>query len=248
MNRDRVLQQDEKLDGMGRSRRTPMAAEVIREDQVQQADRVVELKLGLSGSRLSVATVGCVEGSVPNFRGDGRLAVRRIDGDANGLFGDAVDRAQIDWDQNGEWDLVAEQFIQLPILKIAGSRFGLQADRLGNQFSLTEVSGTGLLNVSVTGLATGAKLQAFEANILANDGSAYAVRSANDAIEVPVGKYVLGGFTLTVDVGERDLWHYVFSRVENPTDEDWQTVSGNTGGCWEVAIRTRATSKRDSAR
>ncbi|MCA9199372.1 MAG: hypothetical protein KDA87_17625 [Planctomycetales bacterium] len=239
MDRDRVLRQDEKLDGMGRSRRTRMAAELIREDQVQQEDRIVELKLGLSGSRLSVATVGCIEGSVPNFRGDGRLAVRRIDGDANGLFGDALDRAQIDWDQNGDWDLVTEQFLQLPILKIAGRRFGLKADRLGKRFSLAEISGTGLLDVSVSGLATGAKLQTLEAFILANDGSAYAVRSAHTAIEVPVGKYVLGGMTLTVDVGERDLWHYVFSRAENPTDEDWQTVSANVQTTLEAVGKLR---------
>ena len=239
LDRDRVLTTEEKLPGDGRRRRVTLATEIIQEDQIEQLDRLVELKLGLTGKQLSVATVGFMEGHTSGLNGGEPLRVRRIDGDANGLFADARDRVLIDLNGDQTWDRVAEQFVLLPIMKLGGRRFAVRADRLGESFGLTELAGTGTLSLTISGLPEAAKLIEFEAMMYSNDRSAYILKRLDSTLEVPVGKYVIGSVSMTIDMGSRDLWHYVFSRSGVPSDYEWHTVGTNQSVELEVIGQTR---------
>jgi hypothetical protein len=225
-DRDRTITADELVAGDGRSRTFDLAAEIIHEDQPEQDDRRVRVRLSVTRTRISVATLGCVEGYVPWASSEGStisLCVRRVDGNANGLFADARDRVLLDLDQNQQWDPVDEQFPCLPVQTIANERYAVRSDRLGHRFTLSRITGVGQLRVVLASLPASARISAFEAMAFAEDGSAYSLKQPNDPLSVPTGRYTLGSVSMTIDAGEREPWHFVFSRA-NVEDDDWVSI------------------------
>ncbi len=241
LNRDRILTSDELISGQGRVRSFLLDAEIIREDQPQHAARRLTVRLGTTGKRLSVATVGFIEGSIPwnDENGPSTTLVRRVDGDANGLFADVRDRLLIDLNHDGQWHPLIEQFAYLPVLKLPRGRYAVRSDRLGKTLSLTEVNGTGSLRVVVNKLTPQAKLVAFEAMVFSDDGSAYSLKEMNQPLSVPVGRYAMGSVTMTIDTGDKNLWHFVFSRSGRVSDHDWQSVSADGDAVLEAIGTTR---------
>lgn len=229
LNRDRAIDASERIDGSGRSRQFPLDAEIIHEDTITHFARTIEVRLGFTGDRVSVATLGGITGSVLVPAGDStnRTAIRveRIDGDANGLFADTRDRLRIDLDGNDQIDAVTEQFAWLPVQTFAGTRYAVKADREGKTLELQEITGTGTMEVTVASLPPNAKIVEVEAMVFSDDGSAWSLKEANQPQEVPVGRYTLGSVTLTIDTGDGDPWHYVFSRSNNIDDHHWLAVN-----------------------
>lgn len=227
-NRDRRIAPRDLVGGTGRSRTCKLKTEIIYGEEFQHEERQIELRLGITRTRLSVATLGCIEGRIPWRESvdsySKELGVRRIDGNANGLFADARDRLLIDIDDDGIWDPITEQFAYLPVQNIDGRRYAVRSDRMGNQFSLSEITGTGQLRI-VTKLAEPARIVAFEAMIFSDDGSAYSLKQPDAPLSVPVGRYALGSVTMTIDNGERDRWHFVFSRGGSVAKDDWIPVA-----------------------
>lgn len=226
-DRDRVVTDDERLPGSGRTRRVELHAEIMHGDQPIQARRMVELRLGVTKTRLSVATLGFVEGTIQGLQGEAeaaRLAVRRIDADANGLFADSRDRLQIDLNRDGNYDLLSEQFPWLPMQTIAGNRYAVHADRLGERLELSEIHGTGEIQIVASNLAEDVEVAAFEAMVFAEDASAYSLERLGQPLEVPVGRYALGSVTITLRSGDGRPWHFVFSRTGDIGEKAWFSV------------------------
>jgi hypothetical protein len=228
-DRDRRITSAEMVVGQGRARTFGLATEIIQEAQPRQDQRQVQVRRGALRDRLSVATLGCVEGHAPWVASDDsapeRLRVRRIDGNANGLFADSRDRLLIDVNGDDQWDRVAEQFAYLPVLKINDRRYAIRSDRMGHKFSLAEITGVGRLRVIAARLPESARVLAFEAMVFSDDGSAYSLKQPNEAIEVPVGRYTLGSVTMTIDDGNSEPWHFVFSRSDTIAEDDWMGVA-----------------------
>ena len=229
LNRDRVIDASEQIAGSGRSRRFPLDAEIIHEDTVKSYRREVEVRLGFSGDRLAVGTLGGIVGTItlPDQTSDTlvSLFVQRIDADANGLFADTRDRLRIDLNQDQRIDSVTEQFAWLPVQRIDGRRYAIRADREGTTLALEEITGTGAIQIVIASLPANAKILELEAMLFSDDGSAWSLKEANKPQEVPVGRYTLGSITLTIDIGEHDPWHYVFSRSDEIKETDWRPVT-----------------------
>ncbi len=244
-DRDRTITADEQVTGDGRTRRLILDAEIMREDEPVQASRTVELRLGATGTRLSVATMGFITGSIgwglPDDHQPTRVEVRRIDGNANGLFADARDRLQIDLNDDGDWNAVSEQFSWLPVQTIEGRRYAVRSDRLGRRCTLSEITGVGKLQVVAAHLAPSAKIINFEAMVFSDDGSAYSVQQPQSPLEVPVGRYTLGSVTLTIDNGDPEPWHFVFSRSGSVDENDWINVDADQEVSLEAVGETRFT-------
>ena len=63
----------------------------------------------------------------------------------------------------------------------------------------------------------------------ADDGSAYSLKSLGGKLEVPVGRYALGSVTMTIDTGDKEPWHFVFSRYAAVRKKDWiEVAAGKT--------------------
>jgi hypothetical protein len=248
LNRDRAIDASEQIVGTSsnteRSRRFSLDAEIIQEDTVRSFPREVEIRLGFAGDRLAVATLGGIVGTIelPDPTSDSNtgnganrdvdnnkpILVQRIDADANGLFADSRDRLRIDLNQDERIDPVTEQFAWLPVQKVQGRRYAVKADREGMTLSLQEITGTGTIQIAIASLPEHAKLLELEAMVFSDDGSAWSLKEANKPQEVPVGRYTLGSITLTIDTGESEPWHYVFSRSDNIEEDDWQPVGSDS--------------------
>src|SRR5262249_29512730 len=107
-NRNGVIEANEKVAGAGTDRTGTLDAEITGGPQTLHEPRRVLWRLGVTRNAIKLATLGHVEGTV-SVAGK-KLAARRVDGNANGLFADAADRLWIDLDGDGRWDPIAEQF------------------------------------------------------------------------------------------------------------------------------------------
>lgn len=236
-DRDRRIKKHDLVQGTGRSRTCELNTEIIRGLDPQQELRRVMIRVGAVRTRLSVATLGCIQGQLrrqPDAAVESSsISVRRIDGNANGLFADARDRLLIDLNRDGSWDRISEQFAYLPILNLSGRRYAVHSDRIGTTFSLSEIRGVGNLRVEVSQLPPSARVLAFEAMVFSSDASAYSLKQLGDPISVPVGRYTLGSLTLTIADDEGDPWHFVFSRYGAIAEVDWVDVGADQDVCLE---------------
>ena len=224
-DRDRIVDETERIDGAGREREFDLIASVAQEEFVKEYLRRVRFKLSISGNQFSVGTLGYVAGTAA--RGEIRTPVRLVDGDVNGLFADDRDRIWIDLNNDEKWDALTEQFPFRPMLILGEQRWAVRADRAGTQFRLEEVTGVGELRLTLPGLSPSAKVLEFSGMLYAEDGSAYAVSGLNEPLTVPVGRYTPQNVTVVIDSGEKEPWYFSFSRSSSPTENDWFDVTAD---------------------
>ena len=128
-NRNRIIEPQDRVGGGEQIYRVALDVEMTEGIAPVYRGRIVLLHLGVLPDMVSVATCGSVAG-VLEIEGN-PVAVRRVDGDANGLFADSAARIWLDLDHNGRWSGVTEQFPFQPVLRVAERRFAVRADRLG---------------------------------------------------------------------------------------------------------------------
>ena len=86
LNRNRVIEEDERLAGPGPNIACPLNVEIPKGGRTEHVPRTVVFRLGRSGRSISYATAGYVEGTL---RLDGReVAVRRVDANGDGGMAD----------------------------------------------------------------------------------------------------------------------------------------------------------------
>jgi hypothetical protein len=100
--------------------------------------------LGATRTRLSLATLGCIEGEIAwpgaSAENSSEIRVRRIDGNANGLFSDSRDRLMLDINNDGHWDRVSEQFAYLNVQNLLDGRYAVHSDRMAKTRGLAVIS------------------------------------------------------------------------------------------------------------
>jgi hypothetical protein len=210
--------------GEGRVRRAAVKSEITYLDRVaEEYPRQVILRRGAIGASLGVATLGYLEGYVTI--GDKRMAARRVDGDANGLFSDPRDRLWLDLNADGQWDAFSEQFPVQPVMLLGGKRYAVRTDRPGTRLALEEVTGVGTLKLQLATLAKGTTIRSIEVALMGDDGSAYAARSDGEAIAVPAGKYAVRSLRVSLlPEGSAKPWNFQFSRDELPAEREWKSI------------------------
>ena len=126
------------------------------------------------------------------------VTARRVDGNANGLFGDADDRLWLDLNRDDTWDPIAEQFPCLPVLQVAGQHFGLRGDALGGRLTLEALTAEGRVRLQPAGLPKGTTIVHLEAMLAGEDGSVYCVQGADLPVAMPAGKYAVSTVVVAV--------------------------------------------------
>lgn len=210
--------------GKERVRRAAAISEVSYQSQPsEQYPRQIVLRRGITGKTLGVATLGYLEGRV-NVAGKS-LACRRVDGDANGLYTDLRDRLWLDLNADGKWDPFSEQFPMAPVLVLEGMRYAVRSDQGGTRLALEEITGEGTIKLELATLAPGAKVRSLEVSLMGEDGSAYAVRTEGETIQVPQGGYAVRAVQLAIEQADDDRpWNFQFTRYDLPTAQQWQRV------------------------
>lgn len=221
-DRNRRIDPSERVPGEDRTRRLRLSVETIREGMIDRIPRSVLIRPNATGSTLGIATLGYLEGEADL---DGRrVTVRRVDGNANGLFSDQEDQLWIDLNGDGRWDPFSEQFPYRPIVRLGAKRFAVRAPSQGGQLSFEEIVGVGHLRFTIPSLPEGATIQNLEVMLIGDDGSAYAVRGADKQVTLPIGRYAPINVTISIaDGSSAGPWNFVFSRNDRP--KRWYNVT-----------------------
>ena len=213
------------LDGTGRTWELALPSLIPHKDRAaDEHPRQVLIRKTARGKSLSIATLGYLAGSV---KLDGNpIAARRVDGNANGLFADPQDRLWLDLNGDGRFDPFDEQFPFGPVLSVGGKRYAARSDEVGMRLALEEITGTGKIGVRLASLTDEYELKELELSLAARDGSVYSARGSGEPLEVPPGQYATRALELLLvnrQSGER--WYFVFSRFEDPREQDWHEVT-----------------------
>jgi len=159
---------------------------------------------------LGVATCGYFEGRAAL---DGRaVTVRRVDGDANGLFADPQDRVWVDRNGDGAWDAATEEFLFAPILRLDGRRLAVRADAFGERLSLAPLEGTGALRLKLPPTLKPEQVGEVQATVQSRDGVVASLRGLGTEVTLPAGEYRVSSLLLTLkDQQDGPPWGYVFT-------------------------------------
>lgn len=206
-NRDRVITEQERVEGSGPTRTCRLDTEVagqsldkqdVAELPARKIERRVVFRKSYSSDRIGFATVGYMEGIVELTVDDikKKAIVRRVDATGNGLFNDSADRTWIDVDGNDEWDPVTEMFSPKPFIEVDGTRFAVKANEQGTRFQLIPNSLAGTVTLAPRVL-DGAKVTEVKVMMRGNDLSAITIQGL-DPVEVPTGTYRLENVEIVV--------------------------------------------------
>jgi hypothetical protein len=222
-SRNRVIEAKDKIAGTGKERTAPLHAEITRGLHVIRESRVVRWRLGLTRKTIGLTTLGYVEGTV-SIAGTKRT-VRRVDGNANGIFADAADRLWIDLNSDGQWDPITEQFPFAPVLTLNQQRCSIRGDATGSRLAIEPLTSEGRIRLRLGGLAKDVSLLKFEAMLTGEDGSAFAVSVVDAPTVVPAARYSLGSVALSVQPADAaQPIRFVFSRVGVDDETRWHEL------------------------
>ena len=225
-NRNRIIEAKDLVEGEGRVRRTPLETEVYEDDIARRSAREVVLRRDITGRSLGYATAGYVEGVVTLAGRD--VAVRRVDADGNGFFADDRDRLWLDLDGDRQWNAFTEQFPFQPVLRLGDQRFAVRSDATGAKLSLDEIVGTGTFRLALQPAEPQAHVTELTATLIGDDGSAVAIRGAEEAVTVPVGRYAFLSVSVTLtEPGTNKPWRFTFARSGQPAENHWHAVAAD---------------------
>lgn len=224
-NRDNEITGKDRVGAEGMSWRTPLKAVVHEGELLHEYPRTVFFRYGPVSRTLAVATCGYLEGRVR--LGQQEVTVRRVDGDANGLFGDSRDRVWVDVNGDGHWDEVEEQFLFAPILRLHERRFVLRADERGERLAFAPLEGTGKVRLALPSRLRTEQVEEVQATVQSRDGVTARLSGLEAEVSLPAGEYRLTTVLLTLkDPRGGPAWGFVFN--DNGGKEPrWHTLANN---------------------
>jgi hypothetical protein len=223
-NRNRIIEDNDRIDGRDRTWRLPLDVAIVEGDKTRFQRRNVIFRLGATGRTLSYAAAGYLDGKVTI--GEREVLVRRQDGDGNGFFTDAQDRLWFDLDGDGRWDAAGEQFLYSTILAIRDMRYVVRSDEAGRTLAMEKLEGTGKVQFALLGReADAGTVLDSTATLVGRDGTVVGLRGAEAEATVPVGEYRMSTLTLSIaDPGGGLPWNYVFSDNGGRPEQKWYKI------------------------
>jgi hypothetical protein len=210
-NRNRTIEDDERLAGPGPKYRVPLDVEIVDGEQKEHVARTVVFRLGRSGRSISYATAGYVEGTLPL---DGReTPVRRIDANGDGGMADPLDLVWINLKRDGNWNPFTDRLAVTSIVQVEDRRYIVRSDWVGGRLSLEKLEGSGRLRLALPkGIAKGDLLE-IDALLMGRDGSIVKLDLTHDDVEAPVGEYSLCELSAVLkDRSGGEPWAFSFGR------------------------------------
>jgi hypothetical protein len=222
-DRNRRIEATDRVEGENRTWRLPLDVEIVEGESTRHERRAAIFRLGATGITFSHAAAGYLEGKV-EFAGHWH-AVRRMDGNGNGLFTDVQDRLWIDLNDDGRWDSSSEQFLFASILPIGDARYAVRSDQFGRGLSVEPLEGSGTVRLALRerqGLPAAVELTA---TLIGRDGSTVGLTGERGQATVPIGEYRLGTVTCAFDDAQGGpRWNFVFSDIGRRGEARWYKV------------------------
>ncbi len=223
-DRDRVIREDEKVSGSGQVRILELDALFVEGDQFENLKREVRFRRSRDQKLFSVATRGGYQFECAI--GGKKFPAVRIDGNGNGMFSDRDDEIWIDANGDGKWSKLAERHLCRPVIAIGGNRFAIRANERGSQLTFEPIVGEGTFAINAD-FGEDVEIRSFAAKVYGEDGSCHSV-GTDKRIELPIGKYMLGQFGVSVENDDKSLWSCAFSHSGLRAQQKWfEVVKGS---------------------
>ncbi len=233
-NRNRIIEDSERLAGPGPKYRVPLDVEILRDkleppkgtvpmNEIEHYPRRVVFRLGRSGRSISYATAGYMEGKL---RLEGReIPVRRVDANGDGGMADPVDLVWLNWKCDGKWDPFTDRLPMTPIIQIEHHRYVVKSDWVGTWLALEKLEGSGELQLSLPAGKSKSDFMDLGLVLVGRDGSIAKLDLAQDHVEVPIGEYSPYELSAVVrDPAGGQPWSFFFNR-----DFDWAGIAASRG-------------------
>jgi hypothetical protein len=222
-NRNRRIESTDRVDGENLTWRLPLDLAIVEGETTRYERRASIFRLGTTGITFSHAASGYLDGKV-EFASHWH-AVRRMDGDCNGLFTDLQDYLWIDLNNDGRWDSSSEQFLFASILTIGDARYAVRSDPFGEHLSLEPLEGSGTVRLALAKSPGLPGAVEFTATLIGRDGSAVGLSGEPAQATVPIGEYRLGTVTSSFqDAQSGPRWNFVFSDIDRRGEARWYKV------------------------
>jgi hypothetical protein len=222
-DRNRRIEEKDKITGEGGTWRLPLAVAVVEGETTKLTPRAAIFRRGATGLTFSFAAAGYVEGTV-NVGGKDHAA-RRSDGDGNGFLTGAQDRLWIDLNDDGRWDPTEEHFLYMSILTLGQGRYAVRSDELGTRLAMEAVEGTGTLLLNMKRPAGSPRVTELHTTLIGRDGSAVGLSGEGEGVTVPAGEYRLGTLSVSLDdPGGGPRWCFIFSDDGGKPEHTWYRV------------------------
>jgi hypothetical protein len=226
-DRDGRITAKDRVTGERLTWRVPLAAVVSEGNALKELPRTVLFRYGPASRTLAVATCGYVEGRAD--LGGKTVAVRRVDGDANGLLSDPQDRVWVDVNGDGKWDPASEEFLVAPILRLGGERYALRADARGERLGFARLEGEGTARLALPAAIKPGQVEEVQVTLQSRDGVVASLRSLDAAAALPAGEYRVSSVLLTLkDPKGGPPWGYVFND-NGGKDYRWHRLAAGDG-------------------
>ena len=220
-DRDRVIQDDEKVDGSGRVRELLLKTQIANGNLFNNHERKVRFRRSIDPRIFNVATYG---GYASTCEIDGQsIDVWRTDGNGNGLFSDRDDEVWLDKNGDGKFSQIAERHLYRPVIAFGQKRFAVRGDECGARIAFEPIVGEGILELDAS-LDDDVNIESFVAKIYGDDGSCYSI-GADQKLMLPVGKYTIGQVGIRISQNGELPWSFSFSHTGKPSQQRWHEVT-----------------------
>jgi hypothetical protein len=223
-DRNRVIDDKDRLVGEGPKFRVPLNVEIVKETSADRFARTVVFRLGRSGRSISYATAGYMEGILQ--LGGQETPVRLVDNNGDGVMTDPADLLWIDANRDGKWDPLDERLPLLPIVTSGNERYAMRCDLPGEQLSLKKLEGTGTLELVLPELKVPGALTSINVWLAGREGSIAKLDLAQLKTDLPVGEYYI--YEISVDMKDPsggDPWSFYFSPIQGQNSPRWHAVA-----------------------
>ena len=227
-NRNRVIEQSERLAGPGPKFRVPLDVEIPQGDQTQRIPRTVVFRLGRAGRSISHATAGYVEGTVR--LNDRQIPVRRVDATGDGGMADPLDQLWINWKADGNWNPFTDRLPMTPILELEKLRYAVRSDWAGDRLALEKLEGSGRFELLLPEGKKKSDFVSLDLVLMGREGSIAKLDLAQDKVTVPVGEYSVYELSAVMkDPGGGEPWAFYFGRGGDGADDKshWHAVKAD---------------------
>jgi hypothetical protein len=211
-DRDGIFRGDEEIDRAGseaasstRCWQTDLDAEIIATDnEYEHIPRSILIRVDPRSGDLEIATAGAMRGTV-SVAGN-EMNAARMDRDANGRWFDPTDRILLDTNRDGRLDSIGERIDCQSIVVVAGRRYVLQSDVVGDRLKLSELTGVGKIVPRLKLPSTTASLGGVSAALASDGGIRVPITDVGRGIECPVGSYFVDELAIDAVDNETSYW------------------------------------------
>lgn len=221
-NRDRVISEDEQVaitTNDGKTWLTDLAVEVVENGERIYSSRQIGITPRFGSDFVRITTLGFSQGDI-DLAGT-KTTVRRVDLDGNGLPTGSRDQIWFDFNHDGIFDLIDERKKLRNFFDLAGQRYAVRSDRLGQSLELTPSNNQGSVRFLFELDDKSATLLTLEGSLRDDSGMLIAIRPQTEPVSIPSGRYCVETLVAKARDSAGHIWQMTLTRRN---DDDWFEV------------------------